>query len=80
MAKTYTQKRWSLEDLFPGHESPEFKKALDSLEKAVSNFEDQRSKLTDDIEESTFQNILKELEEIASQIYRLSSYAGLWFT
>ena len=80
MAKTYTQKRWSLEDLFPGHESPEFKKALESLEKAVSKFEDQRSKLADDIDESTFQNILKELEEIASQTYRLSSYAGLWFT
>ena len=80
MAKTYTEKRWSLGDLFSGHESPEFKKALESLEKAVSNFEEQRSKLTDEIDESTFQGFIKELEEITSLINRLFSYAGLWFT
>ena len=80
MTKKYIQKRWSLEDLFPGHESPEFEKSLESLEKAVSNFEDQRSKLTDVINDKTFQGIIKELEAIASISNRLASYAGLWFT
>ena len=80
MTKTYTMKRWSLEDLFPGHKSPEFKKALESLEKAVANFEKQRDKLTADIDETTFHKIIKELEEITELIFRLSSYAGLWFT
>ena len=80
MAKTYTEKRWSLGDLYPGHESLEFKKALEALDKAVSNFEEQRSKLTSDIDESTFRGIIKELEEITSLSNRLYSYAGLWFT
>jgi oligoendopeptidase F len=77
---TYTQKRWSLEDLYPGHESPEFKKELKDLEKVVEEFENQRSTLTPDIKDSTFKGILNQLEEITRKIHRLYSYAGLWFT
>jgi oligoendopeptidase F len=80
MTKTYTQKRWSLSDLFPGHDSPEFEGAMESLEQAVSTFEENRPKLTGDIDEKSFQGIIKELEEITIQNYHLYGYAGLWFT
>ena len=80
MTKTYTQKRWSLSDLFPSHDSPEFEGAMESLEKAVTAFEKNRPKLTGDIDEKTFQGIIKELEEITVQVHHLSGYASLWFT
>jgi len=80
MTKTYTQKRWSLSDLFPGHDSPEFNGAMESVEDAVSKFEEIRPKLTADINQDTFQEIVKALEEITLQIHRLDGYAGLWFT
>jgi len=80
MTKTYTQKRWSLSDLFPSHDSPEFEGAMESLEGAVTAFEENRPKLAGDIDEKTFQGIIKELEEITVQIHHLSGYAGLWFT
>jgi len=80
MTKTYTQKRWSLSDLFPSHDSPEFEGAMESLEGAVAAFEENRPKLTGAIDEKTFQGIIKELEEITVQIHHLSGYAGLWFT
>lgn len=79
MTKTYTQKRWSLSDLFPSHDSPEFEGAMGSLEQAVTAFEENRPKLSGDIDEKTFQGIIKELEEITVQIHHLSGYAGLWF-
>ncbi len=80
MTATYTQKRWSLSDLFPSHDSPEFEGAMESLEKAVAAFEENRPKLSGDIDEKTFQGIIKELEEITVQVHHLSGYAGLWFT
>jgi len=80
MTKTYTQKRWSLSDLFPSHVSPEFEGAMESLEGAVAAFEENRPKLDGDIDEKTFQGMIKELEEITVQVYHLSGYAGLWFT
>jgi oligoendopeptidase F len=80
MTKTYTQKRWSLSDLFPNHDSPEFKGAMESLEGAVAAFEENRPKLSGDIDEKSFQGMIKELEEITVQVHHLSGYAGLWFT
>ena len=65
---TYTQKRWSLNDLYPSHESPEFKNELKSLEEAVEEFENQRSKLTSDIDDSTFKEIIKQLDGITHKI------------
>jgi oligoendopeptidase F len=80
MTKTYTQKRWSLSDLFPSHDSPEFEGAMESLEQAVSAFEENRPRLTGDIDEKTFLGMIKELEEITVQVHHLSGYGGLWFT
>lgn len=80
MTATYIQKRWSLSALFSGHDSPEFEGAMESLEQAVSQFEELRPKLTGDIDEKSFQGIIKELEEITVQIHRLYGFVGLWFT
>ncbi len=80
MTATYSQKRWSLSDLFTSHDSPEFEGAMKSLEGAVAAFEENRPKLTGDIDEKSFQGIIKELEEITVQVHHLSGYAGLWFT
>jgi len=80
MTNTYTQKRWSLSALFPGHDSPEFNGAMESVEDAVSKFEEIRPKLTADIDQDTFQEIVTELEEITIQIHRLAVFTGLWLT
>ncbi len=80
MTNTYTQKRWSLSALFPGHDSPEFNGAMESVEDAVSKYEEIRPKLTADIDQDTFQEIVTELEEITIQIHRLAVFTGLWLT
>ncbi|MEE8356399.1 MAG: M3 family oligoendopeptidase [Anaerolineales bacterium] len=80
MTNTYTQKRWSLSALFPGHDSPEFNGAMESVEDAVSKFEEIRPKLTADIDQDTFQEIVTELEGITIQIHRLAVFTGLWLT
>jgi oligoendopeptidase F len=80
MPATYNQKRWSLSDLFTSHDSPEFEGAMESLEGTVAAFEENRPKLTGDIDEKSFQGIIKELEEITVQVHHLSGYASLWFT
>ena len=80
MTATYTQKRWSLADLFPSHDSPELKKAMKSLEKSVEAFEKNRSKLTSEVDEKTFLDMIKELEEITIQTRRMHGFSELWFT
>jgi oligoendopeptidase F len=77
---TYQQERWSLDDLFPGHETKEFKDGKASLEKDIEAFEKNRSKLDVEISEEEFMQIVSELESVSIQSSRLSSYAGLWFS
>ncbi|MCJ7734195.1 MAG: M3 family metallopeptidase, partial [Anaerolineales bacterium] len=80
MTAAYKQERWSLKALFPGHDTPEFEAAMDALETTIGAFEELRPVLTDQIDESTFQAIVKDLEEITKQSNRLYGFAGLWFT
>jgi oligoendopeptidase F len=80
MTDKYKQDRWSLEALFPGHDTPEIKSAKEKLEKDIAAFEDYRSQLTDDIDEKTFQKLLADLEEIYKQSSRLDAYSFLWFS
>lgn len=77
---TYQQERWSLDDLFPGHETQEFKDAMATLEGSIEAFEKRRPELDVEISEEDFLKIVSELEEIAIQSSRLESFAGLWFT
>jgi len=77
---TYQQERWSLDDLFPGHETKEFEDAVASLERSIEAFEKNRSKLDAEITVEDFLSIVGELEKIAVQSSHLNGFAGLWFT
>jgi oligoendopeptidase F len=79
MTNSYQQERWSRAALFPGHDTPEFKGAMEKLEKDIAAFEEFRPQLTDDIDEKTFQMIVSNLEEITTQSNHLFGFAGLWF-
>ncbi len=76
---TYQQQRWTLDPLFPGHETPEFKKAMEDLESSITSFEKLREKLDVEIEEEDFLDIVSNLEGITKASNRLYGYAGLWF-
>jgi oligoendopeptidase F len=80
MGSSYTQKRWSLRDLFPGHESPEMKSASAELEQRVTAFEAARPQLKADIQSTSFLELLASLEAITHLIQRISGYAELWFS
>ncbi len=79
-AKEYTQKRWSLADIYPSADSAELQAAYPALEKEVSEFEKMRPLLTEDISKEDFLAVIKKLEGIYHIVHCLSSYAGLWFT
>ncbi|MCD6423959.1 MAG: M3 family oligoendopeptidase [Anaerolineales bacterium] len=80
MTAAYKQERWSLNALFPGHESPEYADAMKKLEGSIESFEKLRPELDLEIDEKDFLKIVTELEEITKQSNRLYGFAGLWFT
>ena len=41
----YTIKKWNLDELFPGFDSPELQAAFDNVEEQVASFEGVRGKL-----------------------------------
>ncbi len=77
---TYTQKRWSLEDLFPGIDSPELEKGFGNLDKLVTTFEKNRSALKPQLSSEEFMKIVHQYEEITRQAYRIYGYANLLFS
>lgn len=80
MTQPYTQKKWSLEVLFPDHKSPEFEGALQTLDEKVAAFERWREKLRPEIAQEKFTAIIQDLEELTLLAHRVYGYAGLWFT
>ncbi|HEY60050.1 MAG TPA: M3 family oligoendopeptidase [Anaerolineae bacterium] len=76
----YKQKRWSLQDLFSSHDSPELEKAFKETEKSVTTFEAHRPELNEDISPKKFVEIIRELETITKLLHRIDAYASLWFT
>ncbi|HZM22953.1 MAG TPA: hypothetical protein VFC02_14485, partial [Anaerolineales bacterium] len=52
--KTYIVKKWNLDVLFPGFDSPELQAAFDNVEEQVASFEGVRDKLKPDIDAETF--------------------------
>ncbi|HVN54799.1 MAG TPA: M3 family oligoendopeptidase [Anaerolineaceae bacterium] len=78
--QTFIQTRWSLEDLYPGPNSPELEAAFPSLENKVQAFEKNRPELNEVMEPQDLMKIVHQLEGINSEAMTLSSYAGLWFT
>ena len=74
-----TQGRWSLDDLFPGPDSPELKTAFSDLEEQVKTFEQVRDRLDVEMEPAEFQAIIAQLETLSLAAYRIYGFAGLWF-
>ncbi|MFO7943396.1 MAG: M3 family oligoendopeptidase [Anaerolineales bacterium] len=80
MTNTFTQQSWSLEDLYPGHDTAEYQQAREDLHSSVEAFQSFRGELDDDISRDTFFEIVQALEELTEQAQRISSFAFLWFT
>lgn len=76
----FKQSRWSLNDLFSSSESKEYKHAIESLDRLVSDFESHREDLKDDIQPEKFIGIIKKMEEITKLMQRIGGFADLWFT
>lgn len=76
---TFQQSPWSLQDLFPGIESPELDLAFKHLEAQVAEFEEFRAELQPDIPAEQFLNIVRESEKIMRAGYRVYGFAGLSF-
>ena len=76
----YTQTKWSLASLYPGHDSPELQTAFDLIEEQVTSFEGVRGKLKPDMDAKQFLEILRASEETAHVANKLYSFAGLSFT
>ncbi len=80
MSTNYQQEAWSLQDLFPGVDSPELKQATEQIESHVQAFEAYRKDLTADIDRETFLEILKAYEDGYRQMARLYAYSYLEFS
>ncbi|MBS3753075.1 MAG: M3 family oligoendopeptidase [Anaerolineales bacterium] len=80
MTNTFTQQSWSLEDLYPGHDTAEYQQAREDMHSNVEAFQSFRGELNDDISRDTFFEIVQALEELTEQAQRISSFAFLWFT
>ncbi len=79
MSRIYQQKAWSLKDLFDSHDGPAMQAAFETLDAAVSAFEQYRSQLSADLPASDFLKIVGELEQINRLGARIYGYASLWF-
>ncbi len=77
--QTFEQTRWSLVDLVPAVDGPEFEQYLADLEAAVSELEASRDALSPDLSEDSFARLLSLVETIAGLSQRLGYYGGLWF-
>ncbi len=77
--KRYTQKRWSLTDIY-SNPDVKIKAAFADLEKMVTEFERRRAILKEDISSSDFMATIHALEEISRVLHKLNGYSGLWFT
>jgi oligoendopeptidase F len=78
--QTFEQTRWSLGDLLPATEGPEFEQLLADLETAVAELEASRDQLTPDIPVQEFLRLMALVERISTLSRRLGYYGGLWFT
>jgi oligoendopeptidase F len=75
----YKLSRWSLDDLFPGVNSPELEAAFEQVEEQVTTFEGVRGKLRADIPAEEFLHIVRASEEMTRIVQKLDAFAGLSF-
>jgi len=77
---TYAQSPWSLNDLFPSHDSPEMKAAFTELDALVTAFEALRPSLAADMPSEAFLEVIRKLEAIHHLASRIENYAHLSFS
>src|SRR5688572_11394067 len=75
----YTIKKWKLDDLFPGYDSPELQAAFDNVEEEVASFEGVRGKLKPDIDADQFLEVVRASESTTRLVTRIYAFAGLSF-
>ncbi len=76
----FQQTRWTLQDLFPGTDSPELEAAFTDLKTRVEAFVLVRPKLNENISSADFLAIVRQLEEITRLGSRLGGFSGLLFS
>jgi oligoendopeptidase F len=75
----YKLSPWSLNDLFPGLDSPELESAFKKLEAHVADFEKLRPQLKAGMPVSSFLEVVQDLEEGTKLANKMYSYAELAF-
>lgn len=75
----YSVKKWNLDELFTGFDSPELNAAFDNVEEQVTSFEGARSKLKSDIDAETFLDVVRASESMSKIVNRIYAFAGLSF-
>jgi oligoendopeptidase F len=78
--KNYQQTRWSLQDLFPGPQSPELEAGIEKITDLVENLEKRRSELVEDISQDTFLFVVKDMESIVALGQKVGTFAGLYYS
>jgi oligoendopeptidase F len=77
--QNFEQVRWSLEDLLPAATGPELAQALAELEETVSEVEAARDRLSPEMPEDDFAQLMNSVETVAAISRRLGAYAHLWY-
>ena len=75
---SFEQTRWTLRDLLPARQGPEFDQILADLESAVAQLEAGRERLSPDLSTDDFRRFMALAEQIATLSNRLGYYSGLW--
>ncbi len=76
---SYTQTRWSLQDLLPEPDGPALQAYLDELEDLILKMESARSDLRPAISAEEFNHLLDLFEAQSHITSRLGAYTSLWF-
>lgn len=76
----FQQTRWSLEELFPSHDSAQVQEALATLDEQLSALEQERPRLVADISAEDFLQYVQKMDAITEITHQLHGFAGLWFT
>ncbi len=79
MTLSYTQTRWSLEDLYPSQDGKEMQAAIESLKAQAAEFENCRAQLSEDLSPEAFMDMVRELEAINHLGTRIYVYGALKF-
>ncbi len=72
--------RWSLDDLFPGLDTPEYRAGREMLETRLAEFESLRPRLTDELTAAGLRSLLESFDTLQRLASRTIGYAQLKFS